>query len=196
MNDPGVINNGSDGQPKSIAFIITHTVKAGEEQRYEGWLQEVFQASSGFQGYLGRQIFRPAHGSRKYTSVLRFDNLDNLNGWAQSETRRAFVSRVHDLLETGDDVQIQTGLDFWFTPESIKPPKPWKQFVLTLSAVYPLSLLIPLLVLRPLIKLVPSLGHALITSLMMSIALTGLLTFLIMPNYTRLVKRWLFERKD
>ena len=196
MNDPLVVDNGSDGQPKSVAFIITHTIKAGEEQRYESWLADIFQASSSYPGYLGRQIFRPAPGSMKYTSILRFDNLDNLNGWAQSDTRRGFISRADDLLEKGDDVGIRTGLDFWFTPETVKPPKSWKQFVLTVSAVYPLSLLIPLLVLRPLIRLVPSLGHNLIASLLMAITLTAMLTFLIMPNYTRLVKRWLYERNE
>jgi antibiotic biosynthesis monooxygenase (ABM) superfamily enzyme len=196
MNDPRVVDNPGDGGPRSVAFIITHTIRAGEEERYESWLADIFQASSSYPGYLGRQIFRPAPAGRKYTSILRFDNLDNLNGWAGSDTRSEFISRVADLLEQGDDVQIRTGLDFWFTPETVKPPKRWKQFALTVSAVYPLSLLIPLLVLRPLIKLVPLLGHNLIKSLIMAITLTGMLTFVIMPNYTRLVKRWLFERNE
>lgn len=189
------MNNTGAGQAKSVAFIITHTIKAGEEQRYEAWLADILGAVSGFPGYLGREIFRPAHGSSKYTSILRFDTLDRLNAWAESETRQAYVGQVDDLLEKGDQYEIRTGLDFWFTPEGIKPPKRWKQFLLTLSAVYPLSLLIPRL-LRPLISIAPPLGHELVRGLLMAAILTALLSFVIMQRYTRLVKRWLYDEKE
>jgi len=183
-------------QPKTVAFIITHKIRAGEEERYEGWLAEIFEASSRFPGYLGREIFRPSDGGRKYTSVVRFDSLDSLNGWAESETRQAFVSKVRDLLERGDLVEIRSGIDFWFTPEGVKPPKLWKQFVLTVSAVYPLSLIIPFFILIPLRKLAPVLGNVFISSMLMAAILTGMLTFVIMPRYTRLMKRWLYSNEE
>ena len=100
-------------QPETVALIITHKIKPGEEERYEAWLAEIFEASSRFPGYLNRDIFRPHDGDRKYTSVVRFDSLDTLNGWAESETRQSFVSKVHDLLEQGDQVEIRSGIDFW-----------------------------------------------------------------------------------
>ncbi|HEX9000526.1 MAG TPA: antibiotic biosynthesis monooxygenase [Blastocatellia bacterium] len=182
----------STEEAKSIALIITHTIKSGEESRYEAWLADIQRAVSTWPGYLSREIFRPAHGSRKYTSILRFDSLDRLNAWAESETRRSFVEQASHLLESGDQVEIRTGVDFWFTPEGAKPPKPWKQFLLTLTAVYPLSLLIPRL-LRPLIALAPPLGYEPVRALLMAMTLTGLLTFVIMPRYTRLMKHWLYD---
>lgn len=184
------------GSPaETVAFIVTHKVRTGEEERYEAWLADIFIASSGFSGYLGREIFRPSDGSRKYTSVVRFDSQDSLNAWAESETRKSFVSKVHDLLEQGDQVEIRSGIDFWFTPEGVKPPKLWKQFVLTASAVYPLSLIIPLL-LTPLTKLVPALGNEFVFAFLMAVILTGMLTFVIMPRYTRLMKRWLYDEEE
>ena len=184
------------GSPaETVAFIVTHKVRTGEEERYEAWLADIFIASSGFSGYLGREIFRPSDGSRKYTSVVRFDSQDSLNAWAESETRKSFVSKVHDLLEQGDQVEIRSGIDFWFTPEGVKPPKLWKQFVLTASAVYPLSLIIPFF-LSPLGKLVPAIGNEFIMAFLMAIILTGLLTFVIMPRYTRLMKRWLYDEEE
>jgi len=176
----------------TVAFIITHKIKAGEEQRYETWLADILVASSNFPGYLGREIFRPSDGGRIYTIIVRFDSLDSLNRWAESETRRSFISQVHDLLEQGDQVEIRSGIDFWFTPEGIKPPKLWKQFLLTVSAVYPLSLIIPLFLI-PLVKLVPALGNQFVTALFMAIILTGMLTYVIMPRYTRLLQRWLYD---
>src|SRR6476660_8235831 len=181
------------GNPaETVAFIVTHKVRTGEEERYEAWLADIFVASSGFSGYLGREIFRPSDRSRKYTSVVRFDSQDSLNAWAESETRKSFVSKVHDLLEQGDQVEIRSGIDFWFTPEGIKPPKLWKQFLLTVSAVYPLSLVIPLFLI-PLVKLVPALGNQFVTALFMAVILTGMLTYVIMPRYTRLLQRWLYD---
>jgi uncharacterized protein len=195
MNDPNDLSSLAGSQAKSVAFIITHTIKAGEEKRYEAWLAEIQIAVRHLPGYLGREIFRPAHGGRKYTSILRFDTLDHLNAWAESETRQMYVNQVNHLLEKGDQVEIRTGVDFWFTPSGIKPPKPWKQFLLTLTAVYPLSLFIPRL-LRLLLDVAPILNHELIRALLMALTLTGLLTFVIMPRYTRLMKRWLYEETE
>lgn len=183
-------------QPETVALIITHKISAGEEERYEAWLAEIFEASSRFPGYLNRDIFRPRDGDGKYTSVVRFDSLDSLNSWAESQTRESFVSKVQDLLEQGDQVEIRSGIDFWFTPEGVKPPKLWKQFVLTVSAVYPLSLIIPFVILIPLGKLVQVLGNVFISSMLMAVILTGMLTFVIMPPYTRLMKRWLYDEEE
>jgi antibiotic biosynthesis monooxygenase (ABM) superfamily enzyme len=179
-------------QNKSVAFVITHTIKTGEEKRYEQWTKEILSASSTYPGYLGREVFRPPAGSRKYTIIVRFDTDEHLRDWIDSDARRDFISRASDLLEKGDQNEIRTGVDFWFTPEGTRAPKAWKQFLLTTSAVYPLSLIIPRL-LAPLFRVTPPLGYPLVANLMVAIILTGLLTFVIMPNYTRLVRRWLYK---
>jgi antibiotic biosynthesis monooxygenase (ABM) superfamily enzyme len=193
MNAP---NRNAVGDSASVAFIITHTIKRGEEKQYEDWLVDILRAVSSFPGYLGREIFRPAYGSRKYTTIVRFNSHEHLNDWAESDSRRSYVSRVNDLLEEGDQHEIRTGIDFWFTPGGIKPPKPWKQFLLTLSAVYPLALILPA-VLGPLFSLVPPpLNDHLVKSFAAAASLVALLTFVIMPRYTRLVKRWLYEESE
>lgn len=194
--DSEAANRSAIGRSVSVAFIITHIIKAGEETRYEDWLANILDAVSRSSGYVGREIFRPAHGSRKYTIIIRFDSHEHLNAWAESEMRRSYVSRVSDLLERGDQHEIRTGIDFWFTPEGMKPPKPWKQFLLTLSAVYPLTLILPRL-LAPLFSLVPSpLNDQFVKGFMVAASLTGLLTFVIMPRYARMVKRWLYEESE
>ena len=181
------------GENATVAFIITHVIKAGEEQRYEAWLGDILRAVSSFPGYLGREIFRPAHGGTKYTTIVRFDSHGHLNAWAESGVRRSFINSVRDLLEEGDQHEIRTGIDFWFTPDGVKPPKRWKQFLLTLSAVYPLTLILPL-ALGPLFRLVPPpVNDQLVKGFTIAASLTALLTFVIMPHYTRLVKRWLYE---
>lgn len=189
MSAPG---NVAADQSRSAAFVVTHTVKAGSERRYEEWAREVLGTVSGYPGYLGREVFLPPPGSRKYTLILRFDSEEHLRDWAESDTRREFVRWADDLLEKIDRNEVRTGLDFWFTQEGVRPPKAWKQFLLTTSAGYPLTLIIPRL-LSPLFGAAPPLAHPLVASLLAAAILTGLLTFVIMPRYTRLVKGWLYE---
>lgn len=177
------------------AFIVTHVIKPGAERRYEDWTREILRAVSGFPGYLGRDVVLPTHGDRKYTVIVRFDNNESLRAWAESETRKEFIRRAGDLMEKGDQYEIRTGIDFWFEPKGVKPPKPWKQFLLTTTAVYPLSLIIPKL-LAPLFRIAPLLGNGLIAGLLVSAILTALLTFVVMPHYTRLVSKWLYEEVE
>jgi antibiotic biosynthesis monooxygenase (ABM) superfamily enzyme len=179
-------------QGRSVAFVITHTVTPGARERYEEWTKEILSAVSRCPGYLGREVFLPTHGNRRYTIIVRFDNEEHLRDWADSEARREFISRAAELLEEGDRNEIRTGVDFWFTPEGARPPRAWKQFLLTASAVYPLSLVIPRL-LAPLFGVAPPLGHPLVASLLVGVTLTALLTFVVMPRYTRLVRGWLYQ---
>jgi len=46
----------------------------------------------------------------------RFDTLEHLQGWLASETRQRLIAQAEPLLMHGDRVDIQTGLEFWFTP--------------------------------------------------------------------------------
>ncbi|HEU0185898.1 MAG TPA: antibiotic biosynthesis monooxygenase [Blastocatellia bacterium] len=177
------------------AFIVTHVIKPGAERRYEGWTREIFRAVSGFPGYLGRDVVLPTHGDRKYTIIVRFDTNEHLRAWAESETRKEFIRRASDLIEGGDQYEIRTGIDFWFEPKGVRPPKPWKQFLLTTTAVYPLSLIIPKL-LAPLFRIAPPLGNKLIAGLLVAAILTALLTYVVMPNYTRLARKWLYEEAE
>ncbi len=68
-------------------------------------------------------------------------------------------------------------------------------FLLTLSAVYPLSLIIPRLF-SPLFTVAPLAGQPYIRGLLIAATLTALLTFVVMPRYTRLVKRWLYDERE
>ena len=180
------------GRGSSAAFVIIHTVRRGSRRRDAEWAKEILSAVSGYPGYLGREVILPTRGNRRYTIIVRFDNEERLRAWADSEARREFVGRAAELLEEGGRNEITTGVDFWFTPENARPPRAWKQFLLGTSVVYPLSLAIPHF-LSPLFGVAPSLRHPLVSRLLVAVILTGLLTFVIMPRYTRLVRAWLYR---
>ena len=111
-----------------------------------------------------------------------------------SPTRTRLIEQVQPLFVTGDDFFVSSGLDFWFSPAGAKARVPvrWKQYLVTWSAIYPLVLLAPMVVTPALERLgVPN------SRFITTFAVTGIVVFLmvyvVMPRYTKLIQRWLFD---
>jgi len=179
--------------PDVVTAVIEHDVRAGTEADYEAWLQHITTSAQHFPGHVGVNIIRPPAGSRRYTIVVRFDTLEHLQEWLGSETRRRLIAQVGPLLERGDRGDIKTGLEFWFTPTAPaqRHPAAYKQFLLTLSAIFPLTLLVPW-VLRPLFQAVPIFRLPVVSNFVVSAVIVGMMTYVIMPHYTHLVAGWLY----
>jgi uncharacterized protein len=126
--------------------------------------------------------------------VLHFDRLEHLEQWLASDVRKRLVAKVQHLLEDGDQVEIKTGLEFWFTPpvSEQKRAKPHKQFLITLSAIFPLTVLVPW-ALAPLFRAAPALGFPGISNLLVAAVVVALMTYVIMPRYVRLIAGWLYR---
>jgi antibiotic biosynthesis monooxygenase (ABM) superfamily enzyme len=175
-----------------VTTIIRQQPRPDAVNRYEAWLREVIPVAQGFTGHRGVNVIRPHGVAEPYTIVLHFDSVPNLRGWLDSDTRLKLVEKIRPYLADSEAVDIKTGLEFWFTPTGGKVAKPYKQFLLTLSAIFPLTLVVPFVlqpVLRPLAQLpIPLLGSLLVTA-----CIVGLMVYVVMPHYTRLVRRWLFK---
>ena len=180
-------------RPDVVTAVIQHRVHAGATAQYETWLQEITPAAQRFPGHQGVNIIRPAAGADVYTIVLHFDTLEHLHGWLASETRQRLLAALEPLLVAGECVDIRTGLEFWFTPPTpgAPHPPPYKQFLLTFSAIVPLTVLVPW-ALQPLLHVAPVLGLPVVNNVVVSAAIVGLMTYVIMPHYTRLVAGWLY----
>ena len=98
------------------------------------------------------------------------------------------------ILADEDDYTIHSGLDFLFTPKGAKTKVPmrWKQFLVTWSAIYPLSLGLPLVII-PAMRAVGLPGTRWLTTLLVTGAIVCLMIYVVMPHYTKLVRRWLFD---
>jgi antibiotic biosynthesis monooxygenase (ABM) superfamily enzyme len=180
--------------PEVVTSVIHHQVKAGAEASYEAWLREINLAAQRIPGHLGVDILQPPQGAGLYTIVLRFDTLEHLQGWLASETRQGLIAQVEPLLVHGDQVDIKTGLEFWFPPPTPgqKHPPPYKQFLLTLSVIFPLTLLVPW-ALQPLFQAVPIIGLPGVRHFASVAVIVGLMTYVIMPHYTRWMAAWLYR---
>lgn len=174
--------------------VITHRVREGKRDEYEAWIDEIAPQSQAAPGHLDWHIVRPIAGlTETYTIILRYDTVAHLEQWMSSPTRTRLIEKVKPLLVTGDDFFISSGLDFWFAPKGAKAQVPvrWKQFLATWSAIFPLVLAIPPL-------LVPALGRLglpdnhVLETLFVTATMVFLMVYIVMPNYTGLIKRWLF----
>ncbi|GAB2526598.1 antibiotic biosynthesis monooxygenase [Spirosoma aerophilum] len=177
----------------AVTTIILQRPYKNQVHAYENWLKEMVPLAQRSAGHRGVNVIRPHSPGEAYTIVLHFASESTLHAWLESDTRRQMIENVRPFLDTDEKIDIQTGLEFWFTPpETKKAAPPYKQFLITWSAIFPLSILIPWL-LSPLLSALPFLSASLIKPLLVSCLIVGLMTFVIMPRYVRLVARWLYS---
>jgi antibiotic biosynthesis monooxygenase (ABM) superfamily enzyme len=178
----------------TVVCVIRHTVMPGKDQEYEAWLREILPIAGGAEGHRWVNVTRPHAGSRTYTIVLHFDALEHLQQWLASEVWKRLVLEVQHLLQDGDQLEIKTGLEFWFAPPGSKQTraKPYKQFLITLSVIFPLTMLVPWL-LTPLFHAAPILNTPGILHFLVATVVVALMTYVVMPHYTRLIAAWLFR---
>jgi antibiotic biosynthesis monooxygenase (ABM) superfamily enzyme len=175
-------------------LVIHHHVKAPARHDYESWLKEIAREGQRFKGHLGANLIRPADGLGSYTIVVRFDSEASLRDWMESNTRQRLLQRAQPYLEAPEVLEIETGMEYWFTPRSPKPQRarPFKQFLVSLSAIYPLIVTVPW-ALQPLFNAVPLLSHPLAAKLVVAVVVVLLMVYVVMPRYTRLVAGWLYR---
>jgi antibiotic biosynthesis monooxygenase (ABM) superfamily enzyme len=174
----------------AVTLVIEHCLVAGAAPRYEAWLEEIVPAAKRYAGHQGIDILRPGAGSTRYTLVLRFDRVDHLRAWLESAERAALIARIEPWLAADEKLQAASGLEFLFAAPTAPAPPRYKQFLLTLSAIYPLTTVVPA-ALMPLLKATPWLGVGWSSNLIVSSIIVYLMVYVVMPRYTRLVARWL-----
>jgi uncharacterized protein len=174
--------------------VINHSVKPAEHRRYDAWLDEIGPVCRASPGILDWQIVRPIAGlTERYTVIIRFHSHEQLRNWMDSTDRKRLIEKVRPLLVQDDAYTIHSGLDFLFIPASAGPKVPvrWKQFLITWSAIYPLALAVPLAIV-PLLRAFGGAESRALATLITTGAIVLLMVYIVMPHYTKLVRKWLF----
>jgi uncharacterized protein len=179
-----------DSEP--VALVIRHAVEKGHEAIYEDWTRRILEAVSASPGYQGREVLKPHAAGEPYTVIVRFASQAGLNRWLDSDERKAFIRELEGAIGSRDHYEVRAGIDVWFTPHGPKRPKAYKQFLITLAAIYPLTLVVPQL-LAPIWSGIPFFENRFVGNFIVAVVIVGLMTYVIMPNVMRLLHRWLFE---
>ena len=182
-------------EKEGASVVITHQIIDGKQKEYENWLNEIGPLCRDATGHLDWQIIRPIPNlTLTYNVIIRFDTAAHLKEWMNSEERSRLIEKVIPLLEKGDHYSISSGLDFLFTSLEAKTKVPvrWKQYLVTWSAIYPLSMGIPFILL-PVLRNSGIPQYRYTDSLLVSGVIVLLMVYLVMPYYTKQIKKWLYK---
>lgn len=174
--------------PQPVTVTVARTVATGRETDFEDWSDELTAAAANYPGFLGAGRLRPSQLGEPWHVVFRFDSAEHLAGWEGSPERRAMLVVGEELIEATDMHRV-SGLETWFSlpgRTSPAPPK-WKMFLVSATVFYLLNLTLSLVY-----------GWALddwpvfLHIVVISVPVTAIATWLVMPRAARLLQRWLY----
>jgi uncharacterized protein len=179
----------------SVTVVVTRRVKSGYESQYENWLKRLLEEAKSMKGYIGAVVQKPAPGTEEYTSVFRFDNVENLRKFEESEIRTRYLREVVDYVEADAIWKKFSGLEFWFSPPSgtlVPQPSRFRMALVMIVVVYGLVISIGQLVAMLVGDVIPSYVRLFIT---ISIEIF-LMTFILMPRLTKLLAKWIYPGRS
>jgi antibiotic biosynthesis monooxygenase (ABM) superfamily enzyme len=183
------------GYNPPVTAVASRRVKRGRKREFEEWASGILAAANDFPGYLGSGVLRPgdAPGDDEYRIVSRFDRESDLRAWENSDERHRWLRKAEPLIHD-EKVQVLTGLETWFTlPWKAGEPLPprYKMAYVTWLAVFPLITVIFALF-GPLLSQLPML----LRTLVLTVVMVSLMTYVIMPRLTRLFSFWLYPDRE
>ena len=177
-----------------VTVVAAHRVKPGKEKAFEETMSGLLEAAMTFDGHLGANVLRPTVPTDpQYRIIFKFDRMSNLQRWERSEVRRIWLLRLAELTQESLPLQILTGLETWFTLSqegTVVPPPRYKMAVVTWLAIFPLIVGINILF-GSFLNSLPML----LRSLILTVLLVSLMTYIVMPRMTRLFARWLYPKR-
>jgi uncharacterized protein len=192
-------NNTDNKHTSQVTVIVKRIAKKDKIKEFEEWLSGISKEVSKQEGNMGIDIIRPMDKSKlEYVVIFRINNYDSLK-CEKSTIRNEWLQKGRKLAESDYDVQKMTGLEFWFTPyfndESspmipLQPPPRYKMVIVTIPVIS-----IMLMTLVPQIHILTEmLSIPFPVRLVIALTITVLLmTYVIMPLLTKLLKSWLFK---
>jgi uncharacterized protein len=182
--------------PVTVSF--TRRADPAHAVEMTAWIRSGLTMAETFPGFLGGGWVRPRHGADEWHMLCRFTSPATLAAWEASPERRWWLGSAQGLAEV-TRTERRTGIEGWFdTPqahdvEDLQPapaaPPRWKQAVMIWTAFFPLSLVTSLL----LSALAPDLPVVL-RVLASTVAMTPVMTYLVLPQLTRRLDWWLRGR--
>jgi hypothetical protein len=173
-----------------VVEVIVTKVKAGQETAYREWEIKTQQAQSKFPGYRGSYVQPPVSGELGWTTLMRFDTVEQLEAWLRSPERAALLREAEPLVEYAHLQRMGTSFPGWFPtdPKTGKGPPNWKAGMLVLLGLFPIVMFETRFLKLP---VNPSLGMFIANAI--SVAMT---TYLTMPLFIKVLHWWLFPKSD
>jgi antibiotic biosynthesis monooxygenase (ABM) superfamily enzyme len=171
---------------EAVTVTVARRVAPGREGDFEEWSSELTRAAAGFPGFLGAGMLRPSRVGEPWHVVFRFDSGEHLGDWDRSPERAEIIAAGEDLVHS-TDVHRVTGLETWFALPGRTAPAPprWKMFAVSVVGIFALQLVLNLL-LQPFQLATP------LRIVVIAVAVTAAMTWVVMPWLVRLLENWLY----
>ena len=191
-----------------LTVAITRRVHPEDELLMQAWVHAGTSMAERFDGFLGAGWVRS--GDEDWHMLYRFDSRAHLDAWERSTERTRWLRSAADLVEHRR-TEYRTGIEGWFDapfathvesrtaaktavptgpiqqPIPVAPPR-WKQAVTIWLGFFPTNLLASWL-----LGFVPGFTEwpLVLRVLFATLALTPVMTYLVLPWVTRMLRPWL-----
>lgn len=170
-----------------VTVVFRRTARPGREGDLERWIAEVGREARQFPGHLGQNVVRPTTPAKpEYTIIVHFASPEALRGWLDSEVRARHLAEVNAYTVGEAAIETVRGMEYWFQPAGAAAPPKWKMVVVIFAVLYPLAVLLNV-GLKYLFADMPDHLRQLIAIIVTVI----LMTYLLMPAMTKLLRKWL-----
>lgn len=174
-----------------VTVTIARRVVPGREAEFEAWADRLTELASGYSGYLGSGRLKPGGGEgdpQNWHVVYRFASQATLDAWETSAERHHLLEEGAELMETVAAQRV-SGLETWFSLPGMltKPPPKWKMFLVSGVVIYLLQVLEYTVLGRFVID-----WPLPVRLLFMSFPVTAIMTWLVMPRASLVLRRWLY----
>ena len=182
--------------PQSVTVLITRRPRKSSQKEFEQALSETIDAALEFPGHLGVTVLKPRkEDSNDYQILVKFASQADYQRWCHSNEAAHWFRILNRLEEKPPNLEIMTGLETWFavnssTSRPMIPPPRYKMAIVTWLAIFILIVIINLLFGSFLASL-----PMVLRSLVLTVGLVGLMTYVVMPRMTRLFSWWLYPKK-
>jgi len=182
-----------DVRPAEASMVIVHQVPPQLADRFVELQEEITLAAQQAPGYVKTQVYPPADAdSDQWVAVMTFADQFSLNHWYESSERIDRASKISEEIGEFSVKKMPTGFGAWFArldddDDAASDHLPgWKMVMVVLLALYPTVMLTTAFV-NPWLS---GLGLA-VTILLGNIVSVSLLQWLLMPQLTSVMQRWL-----
>src|SRR5918995_6479533 len=138
--------------PKAATALTTVQVRQGEEGAFAGWLTELNKTIVTFPGYVSAVVIPPAPPAQSdWVMVQRFQTLEQLGAWLDSDERRSLLDKSASLLVGEGTTNVIEGTSSERSPQdmvteiitvSVKPGmeeayQAWEERIQKVEAQFP-----------------------------------------------------------
>lgn len=177
----------------AVTVLISRNVRIGSEADFVRVTSTLKKVAAGFEGYLGSQIIQLGQDlevqDSMYHIMLAFSTQAQLDAWNASPERELGLEAAKPFVEGLTTIKPVSGLGFWFRNSQQGPPR-WKVAVVTWLGIFP-TVYFLFWITADVLRYWTLLPRTVVLTL----AVVLIMTWVVAPQLTKLLRPWLFARR-